>query len=832
MKLSDISWRSLLPSFTGGVWGWVFCFFLTSCVLTMDDYTQIPEEERGIGEPYTYQDSLVTCTYQYREGVVPVTERWYPYVAGVQDSTVYIFDHIPEEWLPKAGQYVSAGMSRTFPFGLCHRVLSMEHQNGLYAMHLTDATVDDVFAELDVVADLDYYELPGVEETEDTTTTGRRMPRVTRAGEADEHFMVLPDGSIMDFTFIDQAAESPEGKYLIKRRQTRDGSFDDGDHSMSDTTKTYNENKWDVTFTPDKWPDIKISGFTVKPSLEIKYEKNIIVKAHKESWKSKKESEEWDETYTTTTKKIKLNLFAEYNPLENKKARNAIDKKEWDLLIKAYQKSKKNGRILPAYTLDPKIFYIGFPSIPVAIRIHVGATATVTLGGFGELTITETEKVERVTTKRKDNVATQTTKPIRPYSKEYSGIFGGEAAINIEARIGIGFLIGKIGTGLGMDIGGGFNSKLSLDCMTNPIGEEDERIDTIYNKSGMHFTADGFVDFEIFADFLGKPLASDRVTNDKLRWNLKEEHLYIFPQIDNKNTTGIYTYDYHDADNPVVYHTRKLAFRTGYSMSAFKEDVYPVYAVHKNSLDSKAEIIEPYQYTGKLPKEGNLYPLDIGQVYYYKYQSNPVKDYVIWFVPALKHKDGRVEEYRSMLTKWGSDGKDSNVPFTKHLELYQKSSNEKDDTKHLYDKDWDFYHIDDILEVTYVPWDYLKVGYIINVVDAKNRNVIKNSDVYVMGFNMNTATDNVIKPGVYKVSFDIGFPSDGRGPATNPLFPSLKAYPILTVQPYWEIIDQETLKHKTVMGEEKSIKLQFPYTTDYSYKKANFTQKITQPIRQ
>ena len=383
---------------------------------------------------------------------------------------------------------------------------------------------------------------------------------------------------------------------------------------------------------------------------------------------------------------------------------------------------------------------------------------------------------------------------------------------------------------VGMDVGAGFVQNLTFDVLTGTsLTEPRLVVDTIYNRSGLHFTNSIFVDFEIFTDFAGEPLVNHRIRSDNLKWPLATYHGYVFPELNNKATTGTYTFDYSDPSKPIVHHNYKIVFEKGYAFEAFDDGVCPVLLVYKNQLGSEPEVITPYNYTGRKSKNyDGCYPFEPKEAYYYKCDSDPRSDFELWFSPALMYKDGRIDEFRTMQRKWGGivDTK------LKHLELYQKSSNEKDDTKHLYDKDWDFYHIDDIIEITYVPWDYLKVGYIINVVDAKNRNVIKNSDVYVMGFFMDSATDKVTKPGVYKVSFDIGIPSDGREHPILQNMPSIKTYPILTVKPYWEIIDQETLKYKTVKCEEKSIKLQFPYTTDYSYKKANFTTKITQPVRQ
>ena len=826
------------PSLTGRAGGGSVLLLLAallpmSCVLTMEDYTLIPEEERGVGQPYTYEDSLVTCTYQYREGVVPITERWLPYVLGSQDSTVYISDNIPEDWLPKPGECVSAGCTRTFPYGLCHRVLSMERGNGMIAMNLTDATVDDVFKELDIELNMDNYEVPEMDLSEDSTDNPSYVPRVTRGGVEDPHIVILSDGSIMDFTYVDAAQASPEHKYLKPR--TRDGSFDDGDHSINDTTREYNKVHWQFTFNHEDGIELgKSSGFAIKPSFEFNLDKNIVINAHKESWKSKEESVEWSEKYVTSTYQLRGKVSAEYNPLEREKNRNKISQKEWRILSAMAKKVRQglNNRTR-LHSFDPRNLYISFPPpIPAAIRIHLGVNLSVSFGGFSDLIYKDVEKVERVTTKRKGNTAVQTSELIREATRTSSGLFGGAAEGTIEGRIGIGFLIGKLGTGVGLDVGGGLEVKVTFDCLTDAIGKDDNPVDTIYNKSGFHFSVTGFIDFEIFADFKGEPYISTRVAPEDLRWTLKETNWYIFPQVDNRASTGIYKYDYSDKDNPVVHHSRKLSFRSGYGFSAFNDIVYPLLMVYENDLKTSVpKQLAPRSYTGKQAKKDNLYPLEPKEVYYFDYDSDPRKAQTIWFVPALKHADGSIDEYRSLVTKWGSSSV-LDEPIMKHIELYQYSSNEKDDTKHLFDKDWDFYHIEDILEITSVPQEYLKVGYIIDVVDAKNRNVIKKSDVYVMGHTLQSTGTQVVKPGIYKVYFDIGIPSDGRGPVTHPLVPSVKAYPILTVQPYYEFYDVGEGKYKKVTCKEKCISLKFPYTTDYSYKKANFTTEISQPVRQ
>ena len=272
----------------------------TGCVLTMEDYTKIPEEERGVGKPYTYEDSLVSCTYEFREGVVPITDRWFPYVLGTQDSTVYISDNIPEDWLPKPGEYVSAGCSRTFPLGLCHRVQSMNRQSGMFAMTLTGATTDEVFKELDIVVDLDSYTLPGMDLTPDTTDQPSKVRRFTRGGEEDPHIAVLPTGEIVDFRFVDAAMESPERKYLKPKTRAGNDYTTDGDHSVTDTDEDVDPVHWgcefefDPSFLSILWSKAaNLKG--IKPKLTFSIDKTVHVTAHKEEWKSQKKSEEWNQ---------------------------------------------------------------------------------------------------------------------------------------------------------------------------------------------------------------------------------------------------------------------------------------------------------------------------------------------------------------------------------------------------------------------------------------------------------------------------------------------------------------------------------------------------------
>ena len=44
------------------------------CTLVLDEYT-VPEEEQGFDEPVTVESEAGSITYQYNEGVQPVTRN-------------------------------------------------------------------------------------------------------------------------------------------------------------------------------------------------------------------------------------------------------------------------------------------------------------------------------------------------------------------------------------------------------------------------------------------------------------------------------------------------------------------------------------------------------------------------------------------------------------------------------------------------------------------------------------------------------------------------------------------------------------------------------------
>lgn len=166
-----------------------FVQLFMGCTLYMDE---IPEERRGIDEPYTMSDSIINLTYQYNEGVRPVTSKMKEYFVALEaDSIIYFTDNMPSEMLPEPGEYVAAGCSRQFPKGLNDRVLSVDRTNGMYKIVVTKASMDEVYKELEyeltlpyTVPDVTYMVDPEAED--DSTFTYTDWSMVDRANGVSE----------------------------------------------------------------------------------------------------------------------------------------------------------------------------------------------------------------------------------------------------------------------------------------------------------------------------------------------------------------------------------------------------------------------------------------------------------------------------------------------------------------------------------------------------------------------------------------------------------------------------------------------------------------------
>lgn len=128
-------------------------FLLGNCTLILDEL-EIPEEEKGVGRPYTEKTEYIEVTYQFNEGVKPIRETAMGYFSMVEaDTILYFLDNVPCELIPETGGYVQIGMNEHFPLGYNGKVLSRTETSGMIRLVTTHATPNEIFKDLDFVAD-------------------------------------------------------------------------------------------------------------------------------------------------------------------------------------------------------------------------------------------------------------------------------------------------------------------------------------------------------------------------------------------------------------------------------------------------------------------------------------------------------------------------------------------------------------------------------------------------------------------------------------------------------------------------------------------------------
>lgn len=69
---------------------------LSSCELSMLEY-ELPEDQRGKGEPYTEVNEYGEFTYEYNKNVTPLNGDPQNYIATMNDSVLWFMDNMPDK---------------------------------------------------------------------------------------------------------------------------------------------------------------------------------------------------------------------------------------------------------------------------------------------------------------------------------------------------------------------------------------------------------------------------------------------------------------------------------------------------------------------------------------------------------------------------------------------------------------------------------------------------------------------------------------------------------------------------------------------------------------
>lgn len=122
-------------------------FVMSSCTILDNDLRGLSDAP-GFKSMVHEETDEYTCDYQYRPEVTYVDDYLAPYITSISEdySTLYLADYIPDNYLPVPGELLASLATDKLTYGMQHRVLSVTKGNGLYAVKLERAPLEDIFS--------------------------------------------------------------------------------------------------------------------------------------------------------------------------------------------------------------------------------------------------------------------------------------------------------------------------------------------------------------------------------------------------------------------------------------------------------------------------------------------------------------------------------------------------------------------------------------------------------------------------------------------------------------------------------------------------------------
>lgn len=289
-------------------------FIFAGCTLMMEGEEELAPEEKGFDEPVTEENEYATITYQYQDGVKPVTDNVLDYVVESDDPNfLYFLDNIPSKWVPKVGEYLAGGCNPKIPEGLCNKVVGVTHENGMYKIELAPATEDEVYKELEISVDFDYV-VPDMDLVPDIDST---------MTEEEKKAAVYDDWSL--FGTDEEIKERYGVKNFRRNAIKRKDSDNITNEDVTETKKTFD---FKIDSRPGKldkkeskgWSKLikdKLSSWTKKLGLQCEpyfgfsYVRSDVMHHHTYHNKSAKIDTLWSEI--TPTNDMYLELGMEFN---------------------------------------------------------------------------------------------------------------------------------------------------------------------------------------------------------------------------------------------------------------------------------------------------------------------------------------------------------------------------------------------------------------------------------------------------------------------------------------------------------------------------------------
>ena len=415
---------------------------LSSCELSMLEY-ELPEDQRGKGEPYTEVNEYGEFTYEYNKNVTPLNGDPQNYIATMNDSVLWFMDNMPDKWVPKAGEYIAANCSKTIPLGLCAKVRSVTRENGMIRVEHEPATREEVFKQLKVRLDFDYV-APGIEKTMgDSTVETRSAQSIDRPG------FWKNDSTFVDMSLYD--VETRAASDYLEKEKGSEFSF----------------------FTPIPMGDEYLL-------VQFTYGSKEIIRIHEREDLLAEYHEEWNDRYTER----KFKLLASISKDKDQKSLRKKYPAQYDEIqrLKLLFNDENVKKSLKAYNKlldegpDGRTIPISIPSCPISAVLRFELKYGFTLSAYGYVEAKYVSEAHRVGVIVNKGEKTQIDKKVDIWRGDVQPGFhwgdmrvGGSFDVWARVRAGVGVIVGQgagIGGVVGFEFKGGFRASLETDQMT------------------------------------------------------------------------------------------------------------------------------------------------------------------------------------------------------------------------------------------------------------------------------------------------------------------------------------------------------------------------------
>lgn len=132
----------------------LFVIAIASCETnTIDDTGNIIA---GIDYPITETGDDYYITYKYNKSTIVYDEKSINYIHHIEADTILHYElYTPDDFLPSIGDIVSSRITKTTPYGLGNKVLSINNTGFYYKCTTTSAALNEIYDKLDFVYDSD-----------------------------------------------------------------------------------------------------------------------------------------------------------------------------------------------------------------------------------------------------------------------------------------------------------------------------------------------------------------------------------------------------------------------------------------------------------------------------------------------------------------------------------------------------------------------------------------------------------------------------------------------------------------------------------------------------